>query len=154
MINKSVGDSAFDVVSDTTKADRQPYETRYHHLKKYLHSGRRLDKKCAVLQYRIAFLEGKATEQGGLTDFDSCMLKELREKNRILQSLLEKRMVEIVALIDQMTVPMEREILKERYLRYKPWDVIAADFGMRERQAQLLHGCALTALDRLMNDSE
>lgn len=61
---------------------------------------------------------------------------------------------EISRTLERLKLPNHYTVLYDRYLLGMSWDDIAADMGYCKRNVQVIHGGALAALNRLLDEKK
>ena len=65
-------------------------------------------------------------------------------------SMLWSARIEIIGVLDQLKEPKYQRILYARYIEGKTWETIAYEMGISWRYCYMLHGNALSDLDRIL----
>ncbi len=86
-------------------------------------------------------IENKVVDICDLTD-------EIRRQTKELKKLR----MEIMVVIEKIPEPEYKLILQEKYFEMMSWEDIASDINRSVRSAQLLHGKALEAVQKILDE--
>ncbi|WP_407399601.1 DUF1492 domain-containing protein [Treponema sp.] len=73
------------------------------------------------------------------------------EINAEIDALVDKRDL-ILALLDQVEDPDQRNVLYKRYFEYKTWEQIAVEMNYTCRWIYKIHGNALQSINKILKD--
>ena len=76
-----------------------------------------------------------------------------REINADVDRLVDLKR-EIAGTLERLKQPNHYRVLYDRYVLGMTWDDIAADMGYCKRNVQVIHGGALAALNRLLDEKK
>ena len=109
-----------------------------------------IDEKCDELAYW--------KKQGEIFDYDSELANNIRKRSEELQHLIiemNEQKLSATKLIDDLSDPVGRAILRRRYILCDTWSKIAAACGrMSERNAHYIHDQALLDFEKIYRGHE
>lgn len=124
---------------------------------------RYIDERVRILQREVETLRADAESMSinldgmprtqGNRSWEDLVIK-LAECDTALQSEMSKLWLlrlEIVATIGELNEPRYQTILHARYIEGKTWETIAYEMGITWRYCYMLHGHALSRLEKIIN---
>ena len=133
--------------------------------KQYLSQYKRMMEECRCLDIEIEELWTQLTSstsnsdgmpKGSVTDHQTKLHAIMADKvkaKRAKKAEAEELMAEILEVIDQVTEPVHRQLLFERYIQDKKWEDIAIDLMYVEEYVRgELHGKALNEIRFIMGE--
>lgn len=83
----------------------------------------------------------------------SCLIDLREEVNKDIDAFVEKKH-EISMVINQITEPDQLRVLYKRYFSYLTWEQIACDMHMSHRNVCYIHGKALQAVGKILEEKK
>lgn len=134
-----------------TKKDLQSYRSIKQEIREIENTMREISTR--VYSPKVPILTGlpgaQNTEPGSAQERAATALFELREKYTDAVAKLYRRAAEIETAIELVTDPLQRRILRMRYIDGRSWRAISIRANISESYALQVHGFALQSISKI-----